>query len=165
MSDTSLSISFSSAASGVVDSNARRYVHLEQVIDTVDEERSATMTDIAQMISRVKSGISAHTYKTGECSFTYINNIFSTWFHFYVWPSSTTLAYDLSSDIGVIDHGAIVKEKVTFSVIFELENSVELDFLLENITYVKETPFYSADGSVLYDVTLQMNEFTTIVAN
>ncbi len=165
MSDSALSIAFTSVASGVTDSHARRYVHLEQIIDTVDEERSATMTDISQMIARAKSGVSAFTYKASECSYTYENNIFSTWFHFYVWPSSTTLPYELTSSAGIIDRGEVIKEKVTFIVVFELSDSVALDFLLEDATFKPETTYYGEDGAVLYDIDLQMDDYTTIRSN
>ncbi len=167
MSDTSLSISFVSSTSGVLDHNARRYVHLEQVEDTGDSDRLVTMSDISQMIARAKSGVSAFTQKAGTCSFTYVNNIFSTWFHFYVWPSSRTLGYELSASMGNIDRGVVIRDKVTFRVLFELSDYVHLDFLLDDITYTFEMTCRDENGAAIMtnDIDLQMDNYTTIRSN
>lgn len=167
MSDTALNIPFSNDA-GVNNTSEKRFVHLEQVMDPgFNPDKLVTMADIAQMVARARTGTSAQSYGYDNCPIRRTSySIYSTWFNFYVWPSSMSLPHTLTSSIGNVSVPTIVHKQTEFSIEFEMQRAVELDFIMESITSVRwETGCYTAQGELVPDVTLEMDGLSTVVAS
>ncbi len=142
--DQSLQINFDSNASL---SREKRFVHLSQREES-GMEKTASMFDISQMIALARIGRSAHSYKKDACPAIITDTGVNFVIEFEAWPSFPTLNYTLESNIGHVSTPIIVSEYVEFSIVFGETDTVELDFMLENLYgFNWETTCYALNGT------------------
>lgn len=139
------------------------FVHLTQREEN-GMDRTASVADISQMTTRAKSGQSAHLYRKNSCPATIDSNgNIDVSLNFYAWPSSLDLDYKLTSNIGDISDPIIVDEFVEFSIVFDMVRTVDLDFMLTDVTSVYwETPCYNNKGEELYNQNIELDGLTRL---
>ena len=159
-----LPISLTDPQSGSA-SAERRFVNVEQIKQS-EMDKTASMFDIQQMVARARGGVSAKTYRKGDCAASLKDGVLTTWFDFCVWPSSMDLPHTLIASMGNISAPTIVEEYTEFSLLFGLKDVVELDFILKEISSVRwETQCHAENGDVVPDVELTMDGLSTVRAS
>lgn len=144
--ESSLSIPFSDTDETSGAGSREPFVHLEQIKEP-QSAKTVTMTDISQMISRARMGLSARTYKPENCAGAISGDTISVWFDFYAWPSAESLPYAITASMGNISNPTVVHKPTEFSTTFELSDRIELDFIMDKIdSYAWETNCYDSDG-------------------
>jgi hypothetical protein len=113
--------------------------------------------DLAQMLARVRSGLSARTYVSEACPVTISGETVIVPVDFYVWPSSLTLPYVVAAAYGELSDPVQVSLARVFSVLVPVADSVRLPYLTEQATAVWETPCYSGLGAMIPPVSLAID--------
>ncbi len=174
MSNTSLSIQLSdsegSSSSGVI-------LRLEQEERPID---AMTINDIYQMWLLAKAGISARTYKPYSSDVAFNGDYVTFSIGFYVWPIPANLPYGLSfnlreitpeqqeaeeeeitdgSEFGFITEAEVLEKESQQTVVFPLNNRVEIDAVVQDLDYHWVTPVYNRLGALQPppDITLVNN--------
>jgi len=123
-----------------------KWASLEQDYES-ELEKEATIADVQQMLNLAKNGISPYTYVSDSCPYiTIIGTTVIIRLDFYVWVSSLSLPYDLSTDLGTISSRSVHTEQVEFDLIFNGSDYEEMDYLFTG-TFTPSMPIIALDGS------------------
>jgi len=115
----------------------------------------ANLYDVYQMILRTQTSLTAHSYSPPTLPFSISadGNTVSIPLDFYVFPSSLSLSYTLTNNIGTITEGILKSLSSEGTFICGMADNYEFDFLLDVLDLYWESPCYDSLGEEVAEPT------------
>lgn len=110
------------------------------------------LTDLANMLALVRSGISATTYIVDNCPATVAQGVVIVPLIVYVWPSEPNQSYGLTAALPAwttIDKGVTIEQPRDFDLVIEETNAVDLPCLAAGLEITWQTPAITPHGVVI----------------
>lgn len=142
MSTSSLTINFSAASAPEFRDS---WVRLEQIMPS-EAADYASLADVHAMWLAAATGRSARLLRSLTCPLEFDGTTIRIFLGFYAWPSSPSLPFSLSVAMGEISAGQVVRQQREFSLFIDNRTGVDLDYYMEGISLVWETPSFLRTG-------------------
>lgn len=121
------------------------WVRLEQELPSVLSQ-FASIRDVYQLWLAAATGRSAQKLRAINCPVEFVGADTHVYLGFYAWPSDPALNYSLSSAIGTLGSGQIIRKQREFSLFVNNRSRADMPCYLEDVTVEWETPTFNRYG-------------------
>lgn len=154
MSKASLIISYSASSdSGLM----YQWITLEQIVP-LEITTYASLKDLHEMWISAATGKSAKHIRSATCPVEFDGETIRVFLGFYVWPSSLSLPFTLSSAMGEIGPQRAVRLWKEFSIFADNRSQIDLPYYMENVAVIWESPTFDRFGTEIPHPTFEIVE-------
>lgn len=107
---------------------------------------SLTQTDLLTMLALVQAGTSAKAYRPADCVAYVQGDIAHADLAIHAYPSALDLAYTLTPLLVELGQVTALRQERDFDLIVPMSASVDLPFLMDNLSLTWQTPCYTRFG-------------------
>ena len=108
---------------------------------------SVDLATIYDMFILASNGLSAAGTKNIDCPMKLVDGIVHVRLGFFAWPTIEDMSFNLSAAIGEIESIVAVERRKDFDVIFKLNDTADLTYVMQDVTLDWQTPWFDANGN------------------
>jgi hypothetical protein len=124
------------------------WAHLEQIVPA-DVDDYASLKDVHDLWLAAATGKSAALLRASTCPVEFDGETILIHLGFYVWPCRPDLPFTLSAALGEIGAGRKIEKSRQFSVFVDNRDRIDLDFYMEQVQVVWESPTFDRFGAAI----------------